>query len=345
MTITVHGADQLTNKEVAGKNDPFCELWLKKEKFKTAVIKNAGSECKWNQSFIFNLKAYSLSDIFHMHVYDKDLMSKDSIGRVDLKLEALLQKRAASPMKLMLVDKDNFKKMAGFIYVTCKYDGTGAPAATPVVAAAAAPAPQAQPGQVAAVAAPVQPVARPVMAVQPVQSFQPVAAPVAAVAAPAYTQPVARAGYPGAYVQPVRQVQPVQQVQRVGPFIQGRAVFLQSCCGQNLRVMPDGSVNGTGGRGALAQFFVRHANPQTSQVTLQNAQGKWLRITPNGVLDGNGAQNGPYTYFQVVLKGNSQASLKACNGAPGYVGILPNGQAKAPSATGPGPHGTFTVMA
>ena len=85
----------------------------------------------------------------------------------------------------MLVDKDNFKKMAGFVYITCKYDGTGAPSAT----AAATP--------VVAVAQPVQAVARPVVPVQPVQHFQPaaVAAPVYSqpVAAPVYTQPVAQA--------------------------------------------------------------------------------------------------------------------------------------------------------
>lgn len=88
----------------------------------------------------------------------------------------------------MLVDKDNFKKMAGFVYITCKYDGTGAPAATPAATPVAAAA---QPAQAAVRPVPVQAVARPVaqnFQPQPVQNFQP-----AAVAAPVYTQPVAQA--------------------------------------------------------------------------------------------------------------------------------------------------------
>lgn len=352
MTVTIHGGDNFTNKDLMSKMDPYAELWLKKEKFKTAVIKKAGTECKWNQSFIFNLKGYALTDIFHVHVYDKDLLKSDSIGRVDLALDSLLKKRAQNPMKLMLVDKDNFKKMAGFVYLTVKFDGTGAPNADPVATAATStPAVAAVVPAVAAVAAvaPVRVVQQPAVVQQAATAyptFTPASQPVAAVAAPVYSQPGAQTGYPGAYVQPAQPyVQPAQPVQQaVGPFVLGRQVFLQSCAGGNLRIMQNGEVNGSGGRGALAQFFVRHANPQTSQISLQNAQGKWLRITPNGVLDGNGGQGGPYTFFQVVNKGNNQVSLKACNGAPGYVGILPNGQAKAPSQTGPGPHGTFTVQ-
>jgi len=76
---------------------------------------------------MFNLKGVKLNETFHLSCWDEDLLSDDMIGRADVTLEFLLSKRGNKPFEIQIVDKDNFKKIAGYIGMTCEFEGSGAP--------------------------------------------------------------------------------------------------------------------------------------------------------------------------------------------------------------------------
>jgi hypothetical protein len=130
LTVTLKGGKDLAEKDV-GKQDPYCKIHIgsdsKSEKYKSKVHKKGGKTPVWDQSFIFNLKGVKLAEVFHLTCWDEDLMSDDMIGRADVPLSHLVSKRGTKPFDIQLVDKDNFKKIAGYITMTVEFDGTGAP--------------------------------------------------------------------------------------------------------------------------------------------------------------------------------------------------------------------------
>eukprot|EP00051_Salpingoeca_urceolata_P019469 m.284968 g.284968 ORF g.284968 m.284968 type:complete len:314 (-) comp19429_c1_seq3:126-1067(-) len=134
-----------------------------------------------------------------------------------------------------------------------------------------------------------------------------------------------------------------------GPLlVHGARVVLKSLGGseRSLRIMHDGSVNGLGGRGRLAQFeviAVAEASGTTPAVVqLRNIfrPTAFLRLTDDGDLDGRGIQASVDTHFKVVEHGEGVVSLRRGNLG---VGIVGDGSAKAGKATGTGSHGRFRV--
>jgi len=128
-TVTLKYGKDLAEKDI-GKQDPYCKIHIgegKGEKYKSKVHKKAGKSPVWDQSFMFNLKGVKLNETFHLSCWDEDLLSDDMIGRADVTLEFLLSKRGNKPFEIQIVDKDNFKKIAGYIGMTCEFEGTGAP--------------------------------------------------------------------------------------------------------------------------------------------------------------------------------------------------------------------------
>lgn len=145
--ITVLECKELANKELLGKMDPYVTLDItgSKEKHKTKTISGGHTTPKFNQSFIFNLEGKE--DLFHANVYDHETLgSDDHVGRCDISLDKL--DITDKPNWYDLRDKNNFTKIAGYICLTCKFDGTGWPNQTtvaPTPAPAPAPAPAAAP--------------------------------------------------------------------------------------------------------------------------------------------------------------------------------------------------------
>jgi len=68
-----------------------------------------------------------LNEVFHLTCWDEDLISDDMIGRADIPLDYLLARRGPKTFEIQLVDRENFKKIAGYIGMQCEFDGTGAP--------------------------------------------------------------------------------------------------------------------------------------------------------------------------------------------------------------------------
>jgi hypothetical protein len=122
------------------------------------------------------------------------------------------------------------------------------------------------------------------------------------------------------------------------PWRLNRHFFLQSQASKkNLRIMPNGQVNGTGGDGKLAEFRVSKVDG--SKIQLTNEQGKTLRVH-GGTPDGGGGGGGLCWFTPKQL---SVTTWVFATASGGYLGILPNGSAKPHAQTGTGVHGRFTV--
>jgi len=193
LELKVCRGERLKDMELVGKMDPYCTLQCGGEKFKTKVLKKAGTNPVWNQNFIFNLDGKT-EPILHVMVMDSDLISDDCIGRLDIPLADLC--KTHHEQKFQVVDKNNFKKITGDLYLQCvSYSGSHLPNQPPKVVVAAAPAPAPQVVYMQAPAPAPQPQ---VVYQQPAPQPQPV-----------YQQPAPQPQM--VYQQPAPQPQPVYQ--------------------------------------------------------------------------------------------------------------------------------------
>jgi len=82
--IIVEGRD-LKDQDLVGQNDAYVEIYLdKKYKQRTTTISNSNHPV-WNERFTFNLQKGD--DTIHFHVYDADVVGRDSIGSAKTKLK------------------------------------------------------------------------------------------------------------------------------------------------------------------------------------------------------------------------------------------------------------------
>lgn len=217
LTVTVHNAHQLANKELIGKMNPYVKITIdgNKEHFHSKDIRGGHQTPSWEQGFIFNLEGNE--DLFHINVWTKGTITDDHIGRCDLKLEHL--DLSGKPHQYELRDRDNFTKLAGYINISLVFDGTGVPTGTlaytthqsrvaPATQQPATPAPAPAPVVVEVVSAGAQPAAV-VVAPAPVPA-QPSPVPVATTTiVPPMTSTVPPYNPPPAQLQPYGQ-QPQQ---------------------------------------------------------------------------------------------------------------------------------------
>jgi len=125
LTLTVHRAENLRDVQTFGKQDPYVEIKFAEYLYKTRVHEKAGSFPIWNQDFLLNVD-HPQSEQISFLVYDKEPLLDNKIARIDLSIGKLLLKKGREQL-LGLVFWDNFTKIGGDLYVTAKYEGTGAP--------------------------------------------------------------------------------------------------------------------------------------------------------------------------------------------------------------------------
>lgn len=144
LTVNVVKAVGLRDTRTIGKQNPYAKLTTGSEGFKTKVHDKGGVNPVWNQSFIFNLDGKD--QFMHVVVYDKEMLTDDTIARFDIPLPTLAA--ATGEVAYNLVHPNDFKKSAGAIVLSCEFRDPNAP----VVPAAAA-----QPTSPPAAAVPQQP--------------------------------------------------------------------------------------------------------------------------------------------------------------------------------------------
>jgi len=180
LTLTFHEGKDLIDKDL-GKQDPFCTATIKGEKLKTKTHEKGGRNPTWEQALLFNLKGVDAKECVHIQCWDEDLLSNDKIGRADVPLKYLFESawEKKDGSWFQLVDFENFKKIAGYVRLSIKWDGEhpskfGWDVAKPVVAAAPAPAPAPAAAAATPAATPAAPAAHaPAPAPAPAAAAQP----------------------------------------------------------------------------------------------------------------------------------------------------------------------------
>ncbi|KAJ8308924.1 hypothetical protein KUTeg_013798 [Tegillarca granosa] len=85
--FTILQAKDLVGMDRNGLSDPFCEVLMENGKlFKTSVKKNTLFP-KWNESFSYEV--IDDTKLIEINVYDKDIISKDFLGKVVLSMDKL----------------------------------------------------------------------------------------------------------------------------------------------------------------------------------------------------------------------------------------------------------------
>jgi Ca2+-dependent lipid-binding protein len=85
LEVTIVEGRNLKNRDIIGENDAYVELCLeKKYKQRTIIIKNSNNPV-WNERFTFNV--HKGDDTIYFHVYDDDLIGRDSVGSGKVKLK------------------------------------------------------------------------------------------------------------------------------------------------------------------------------------------------------------------------------------------------------------------
>ncbi|CAF1195878.1 unnamed protein product [Adineta steineri] len=85
LEVTVIEARNLKDEDIVGKDDAYIELYLDKDyKQRTTTISGSDNPT-WNEKFTFNLQKHE--DHLHLHIYDEDVVGRDSVGsaKIDLK--------------------------------------------------------------------------------------------------------------------------------------------------------------------------------------------------------------------------------------------------------------------
>ncbi|CAF1126562.1 unnamed protein product [Adineta steineri] len=85
LQVTIVEGRNLKDKDIVGKDDAYVELYLDKDyKQRTTTAKDTNNPA-WNQTFTFQLRKHQ--DELHLHVYDDDVVGRDSIGSKTINLK------------------------------------------------------------------------------------------------------------------------------------------------------------------------------------------------------------------------------------------------------------------
>lgn len=85
LEVIIAEGRSLKDRDIVGQNDAYVEIYLdKKYKQRTTIKKNTNNPV-WNERFTFNI--HKGDDTIHFHVYDDDVIGRDSVGSGKVKLK------------------------------------------------------------------------------------------------------------------------------------------------------------------------------------------------------------------------------------------------------------------
>jgi Ca2+-dependent lipid-binding protein len=85
LEIFIAEGRNLKDRDIIGQNDAYVELYLEKKYRQRTTIKKNSNNPVWNERFTFNV--HKGDDTIHFHVFDDDLIGRDSIGTGKVKLK------------------------------------------------------------------------------------------------------------------------------------------------------------------------------------------------------------------------------------------------------------------
>lgn len=92
LTINVVGASQIRDRDVIGKQDPYCIMMWGDKKFQTRTHKKGGQDPVWNEAYIINLHTMDKAiEEVSFQLYDEDVGRDDWIAELKLPLRDCAQ--------------------------------------------------------------------------------------------------------------------------------------------------------------------------------------------------------------------------------------------------------------
>lgn len=85
LEIIIAEGRNLKNCDIIGQNDAYVELYLEKKYRQRTTIKKNSNNPEWHERFTFNV--HKNDDTIHFHVFDDDLIGRDSVGTGKVKLK------------------------------------------------------------------------------------------------------------------------------------------------------------------------------------------------------------------------------------------------------------------
>jgi len=144
LTLTIIDAKDLNNEDLFVQ-DPYCKISLgggmgeglksllsgggltgfEGDHWKTKVDKMGGRSPKWNESHSFHLKDVKPDTVFNVHLMDQDMGPDDYIGVAEIPIRDFLENQTKGKHYYQLVEKGHARKIAGYIGISSKFEGTG----------------------------------------------------------------------------------------------------------------------------------------------------------------------------------------------------------------------------
>jgi Ca2+-dependent lipid-binding protein len=114
VVVKIFEARNLRAEDFGGKSDPYAEVGIKGQApaYRTAVVPE-NLNPTWNQECVFSALAHS--DVIRVDFWDKDFVSRDPLGYVEVPLSQVAS--VAAPTWLPLNEGDGGKVMLSIVIV------------------------------------------------------------------------------------------------------------------------------------------------------------------------------------------------------------------------------------
>ncbi|KAJ1565689.1 hypothetical protein HK096_000225 [Nowakowskiella sp. JEL0078] len=89
LKVTVVAARHLKDKDLAGKSDPYVQVYLDEKHKQNTKVVGGSLDPTFNETFTF---AVNGEDKLHLKVLDKDILDSDAIGSAKVSLHEVAEK-------------------------------------------------------------------------------------------------------------------------------------------------------------------------------------------------------------------------------------------------------------
>ncbi|XP_004498695.1 elicitor-responsive protein 3-like [Cicer arietinum] len=107
LEVILIGAKALRDTDFFKKMDPYVILTYRSQEHKSSVAKNAGSNPRWNESFLFTV-CDNVSEL-NLRLMDEDTFTKDDLlGEAKIHLGAVIAERSIPESAYNVVKNENY---------------------------------------------------------------------------------------------------------------------------------------------------------------------------------------------------------------------------------------------
>ncbi|AES58842.2 16 kDa phloem protein 2 [Medicago truncatula] len=121
LEVVLIGAKDLHDSDLFEKMDPYVILSYRSQEHKSSVAKNAGSNPRWNESFLFTVSDNAAE--LNLRLMDEDTFTKDDLlGEVKIHLGPVLEYGSIPETAYNVVKQQNY---CGEVHVALTFHPEG----------------------------------------------------------------------------------------------------------------------------------------------------------------------------------------------------------------------------